>query len=81
MDALGHAAGAPIVEDKLRGASALAQRFGGSAKPCGAGGGDVAVAFFLEEATADAFETACQRLGLQPIDVAWGARGVHADGR
>ena len=78
MGLLGHAAGAPIVDERLGRASALAHRFLGSAKPCGAGGGDVAIAFFLEPDAASGFELACKDEGLHPIDVSWGATGVQA---
>ena len=77
MASLGDAAGVPIVEERLRTAHALAARFSGSAKPCGAGGGDVAIAFFTNDEAAGAFELACGREGLHPIRVCWGARGVE----
>ena len=77
MARLGHAAGAPIVESRLEQAAELAARFSGSAKPCGAGGGDVAIAFFLDTDAASAFEVACRETGLHPIYVAWGAAGVQ----
>jgi phosphomevalonate kinase len=76
MQALGNAAGAPIVEDRLQSIRKLAERFSGSAKPCGAGGGDVAVAFFVDRSSADRFESACRSAGLHPIEVSWGAIGV-----
>lgn len=76
MQALGNAASAPIVEETLQRVGELARRFSGSAKPCGAGGGDVAVAFFVDQASADRFETACRDAGLRPIEVSWGAPGV-----
>lgn len=78
MASLGKAAGAPIVEARLHAAHALAARFSGSAKPCGAGGGDVAIAFFTDPEAAGAFELACGQEGLHPIEVCWGARGVEA---
>ena len=78
MAELGAAAGAPIVEEKLGLAASLAERFFGSAKPCGAGGGDVAVAFFVDADHAKSFEVACLREGLHPIEVSWGALGVQA---
>lgn len=78
MGALGESAGAPILESRLALASELAARFSGSAKPCGAGGGDVAIAFFREPAAAQSFELACSGEGLHPIDVAWGPEGVRA---
>ena len=78
MGALGDAAGAPIVEARLERAAALAAGFSGSAKPCGAGGGDVAIAFFLDDDAAESFSLACGAEGLHPIDVSWGAAGVEA---
>jgi len=78
MGALGGAAGAPIVDARLGRAGELATRFSGSAKPCGAGGGDVAIAFFLDPDAAKGFEMACKDEGLHPIDVSWGAAGVRA---
>ncbi len=76
LHALGSAAGAPIVEERLQSIRELAQRFSGSAKPCGAGGGDVAVGFFVDHSSADRFESACRDAGLHPIEVSWGAAGV-----
>lgn len=76
MSALGQSAGAPIVEERLDLVARVARRFGGSAKPCGAGGGDVAVAFFLDAESANAFKLACREEGLHPIGVSWGAPGV-----
>lgn len=77
MDALGKAAGAPIVEERLAKTLEVAARFSGSAKPCGAGGGDAAIAFFTDAEAARRFELACQAEGLHPIDVSWGAPGVE----
>jgi phosphomevalonate kinase len=77
LAALGEAAGAPIVEGRLRRAADLAARFAGSAKPSGAGGGDLAVAFFPEESAARSFEAACMNEGLRPIEVSWEATGVQ----
>jgi mevalonate kinase len=78
MGALGRAARAPIVDPRLLRVNELAQRFSGSAKPCGAGGGDVGVAFFTDVGAANEFELACIGEGLHPIDVSWGATGVRA---
>lgn len=77
MGALGDAAGAPILDSSLGRAAELAGRFAGSAKPCGAGGGDVAIAYFVDPDAANAFELACREEGLHPIDVSWGANGVQ----
>lgn len=76
MAALGAASGAPIVEARLRRTSELARRFSGSAKPCGAGGGDVAIAFFTDPEGAERFQLACETEGLHPIGVSWGAPGA-----
>jgi phosphomevalonate kinase len=78
MGALGDAAGAPILDARLGRAAELAGRFSGSAKPCGAGGGDVAIAYFADPDAAKGFELACREEGLHPIDVSWGAAGVQA---
>jgi phosphomevalonate kinase len=78
MRDLGHVAGAPIVDARLQRIADLAASFSGGAKPSGAGGGDVAVAFFTDADTASGFERACQDEGLHPIDVSWGAAGVRA---
>lgn len=78
MGALGDASAAPIVEARLQLAAELAAGFLGSAKPCGAGGGDVAIAFFADPDAANAFELACREEGLHPIDVSWGASGARA---
>jgi phosphomevalonate kinase len=78
MRTLGESAGAPIVDARLGHVGKLAARFSGSAKPSGAGGGDVAVAFFADREAAERFEMACKDEGLHPIDVAWGAAGVRA---
>lgn len=78
MEALGEAAGAPILEEGLRLTAELAAEYSGSAKPCGAGGGDVAIAFFVEPKAAESFELACKDEGLHPIHVSWGASGVQA---
>jgi phosphomevalonate kinase len=78
MGLLGAAAGAPILDARLERTAELAARFSGSAKPCGAGGGDVAIAFFLDPDAAEGFEVACKDEGLHPIDVSWGATGVRA---
>jgi phosphomevalonate kinase len=79
MKALGRAAGAPVVEAKLDAIARAAAREGGAAKPCGAGGGDVAVAFFDEKNAAARFQAACEHAGFHPLDVQWGAAGVRAD--
>lgn len=77
MRALGEAASAPIVESRLEHAARLAAKHGGAAKPCGAGGGDVAIAFFTDTEAGSTFELACREEGLHPIGVSFGAEGVE----
>lgn len=74
MRELGNAAGLPIVTPALAQISALAHRHHGAAKPSGAGGGDVAVAFFADAASRDAFENAC-KAPLRSLNL-----GLHAAG-
>ncbi|MDH5492524.1 MAG: hypothetical protein OEY14_11290, partial [Myxococcales bacterium] len=76
MRALGLAAGAPIVDESLTAIAALARSSGGAAKPSGAGGGDVAVAFFASSADAQRFDAACASRGLARIDMELGVEGV-----
>ncbi len=78
MAALGEAAGAPIVEERLAQIAGLARAAGGAAKPSGAGGGDVAVAFFTGAAETARFEAACRGAGLSLLDLGVGAEGTAA---
>jgi phosphomevalonate kinase len=78
LAALGDAAGAPIVEEQLARIAALAQEHGGAAKPSGAGGGDVAIAFFRTDG-ATAFVAACGAAGLQVLNVPLYAEGLRAE--
>lgn len=79
MRALGEAARAPIVEDRLRTVARLAQQAGGSAKPSGAGGGDVAIAFFVGPDTAAAFERLTTQAGFETLGLTLGAEGPRVD--
>lgn len=78
MAALGEAAAAPIVEDRLRAIARLARDAGGGAKPSGAGGGDVAIAFFGDRAGQERFETGCAAAGFAVLDVTLGGPGATA---
>lgn len=78
MGALGVAAQAPIVNTKLRRVAEWAWWHGGAAKPCGAGGGDLAVAFFLDREAAEGFAAVCENDGFAQVRVEWGAEGVRA---
>ena len=79
MESLGKAASVPIVEGRLQQLMELAERFGGAAKPSGAGGGDVAVALFEDAAALTEFEAAAKAADLVVVDVAWGAEGVRGE--
>jgi phosphomevalonate kinase len=79
MAALGAAAGVSIVTAELARIAELARAHGGSAKPSGAGGGDVAIAFFMNENDAAGFDQACQQAGLDRLDLDLGAAGVRAE--
>lgn len=79
MRALGDAAGAPIVEEHLRAVADLAARCGGAAKPSGAGGGDVAIAFFCDEADAERFDARVADTGFETLRLTLGAPGPRVD--
>ncbi len=79
MKTLGELAGAPIVEYKLDRVAHLAERFGGSSKPSGAGGGDVALALFLDAESRDAFEESCATKDLTPVSLKLGEPGVRIE--
>lgn len=79
MGRLGEAAHVPILTPGLELVADLASRAGGSAKPSGAGGGDVAVAFFDDRDRRIAFETACRDRGLVVLSLALGAEGVRPE--
>lgn len=77
MNALGRLAGAPIVEASLTTLARLAAEAGGAAKPSGAGGGDVAVAFFSMDSGRVAFEKKCRDQGFMVLELALGGPGVR----
>jgi len=72
---LGKAAGVKIVTEAFAQAAALARELGGDAKPSGAGGGDVGVAFFATPEAASLFVRACQP-ALSVLDVTLARSGV-----
>ncbi|NOY92041.1 MAG: hypothetical protein GXP55_12665 [Deltaproteobacteria bacterium] len=80
MEALGRAADAPIVERTLRHVAALAREAGGAAKPSGAGGGDVAIAFFQSVNAAEDFERRCQASEMAILPLRIDSSGVAAEG-
>ena len=79
MDLLGTSAGAPIVDARLSHLAELASRFGGASKPSGAGGGDVAIAFFPNSSYASAFADACASGGMRPLPFGLGDGGVRKE--
>lgn len=76
LEALGKDAGLPIVTPPLRQAADLARSLGGSAKPSGAGGGDVGMAFFADKQGAEAFRARCSDKVLV-LDLGLGATGAY----
>ena len=76
LAALGRDADLPIVTSALDAAAALARELGGAAKPSGAGGGDVGVAFFSDPDSAAAFRLRVPPLNLQILSIITGARGL-----
>ena len=74
---LGTRSGAPIVTPRFEIASDLAINLGGVAKPSGAGGGDVGIAMFSDEASAKVFSSRLDQLGLRVLDVGVDLNGVH----
>lgn len=72
LASMGDAAGAPIVPEELRD-----EVEGVAVIPSGAGGGDV-VLCAGEPAACDACQSLLEGRGMQRLDIALGARGVHA---
>jgi len=69
METLGQAADIPIVTPLLAHAALLAAEVGGAAKPSGAGGGDVGVAFLPDREAADEFRARARDVGLGILDL------------
>jgi phosphomevalonate kinase len=76
LGALGRDADLPIVTPALDAAAALARELGGAAKPSGAGGGDVGIAFFADPDSAAVFRTRVVPLRLRILSIITGARGL-----
>jgi phosphomevalonate kinase len=79
MAALGESCGCPIVTPTLRLVAETARSAGGAAKPSGAGGGDLAVAFFQDREGLDRFLRACKSLGFSPLRLRIGAPGLREE--
>ncbi|HYQ41182.1 MAG TPA: hypothetical protein VER11_04430 [Polyangiaceae bacterium] len=77
LTALGQAAGVSIVTPELAELAQLAIAHGAAFLPAGAGGGDVAY-WVGSSAPPTAFAARARELGLSRVELALGARGVHA---
>jgi phosphomevalonate kinase len=78
MRAFGEHLGVPIVEAETLAIDSLAARHRGRAKPSGAGGGDVAVAFFSREEDATCFDEAARAASLEVLSIEIDAEGPSA---
>jgi phosphomevalonate kinase len=76
MAALGRAADVSIVTPALQHAEKLAEDLGGGAKPSGAGGGDVGVAFLPDRAAAALFATRAGAAGVKILDLSIDEQGA-----
>jgi phosphomevalonate kinase len=65
-----------IWTDPVRAAAALAHDLGGTAKPSGAGGGDVGVAFLTDRGAAATFRERAPHLGLEILNIGPVAHGL-----
>lgn len=79
LDALGRAAAVPIFTPAFVAARDAARELGGTAKPAGAGGGDVGVALFADPTVAAAFALSPPR-GLTVLSAAVDPDGVRRRG-
>jgi phosphomevalonate kinase len=77
LAALDRAAQVPIVTPEVAELDRAAHMVGAAVLPSGAGGGDVVLIIGEQPPHAD-LEASARRLGLAPLDLALGARGVHA---
>jgi mevalonate kinase len=76
LAALGDEIGLPIVTPALAAAAKLAEELGGAAKPSGAGGGDVGVAFLTSHGAAQTFRQRAPHIGLQILSITTAAHGL-----
>ena len=81
MATLGEAIEAPIVEATLDAIATLAEECGGGAKPSGAGGGDVAIAFLPDADAARRFVDRAEDSGFRVLTLELGAEGARVDAR
>jgi mevalonate kinase len=79
LTALGRLMGYPIVTPALEAAAKLAEELGGAAKPSGAGGGDVGVAFLTDGRAAETFRQRAPHIGLEILSIRTGAGGLRRE--
>jgi len=79
LAALGDLIGLPIVTPPVAEAAKLAESLGGAAKPSGAGGGDVGVAFMTDQRAAETFRERAPHLGLEILSIRTGADGLRRE--
>ncbi len=79
LEALGREIGLPVVTPALAAAANLAAELGGAAKPSGAGGGDVGVAFLTDRGAAETFRQRAPHLGLEILSIRTGADGLRRE--
>ncbi|HJZ85338.1 MAG TPA: hypothetical protein VKN99_09225 [Polyangia bacterium] len=79
MRKLGDDCGVAIVTHEHALYMELARRHGGAAKPSGAGGGDISVAFLLDHDQAKALHAAAAHAGLHPLHLALDREGVKSE--
>ena len=79
LAALGRDIEMPIVTPALAEAAKLAESLGGAAKPSGADGGDVGVAFLTDHGAAETFRQRAPHLGLEILSIRTGADGLRRE--
>lgn len=79
MQALGEAAGCEIVTREHAQLAELARRHGGAAKPSGAGGGDLGVAFTVGAEATSALRRDLHAAGLAPLPISAPASGLRLE--
>ncbi len=76
MDHLGRISGAPIITNPIRQLMQLADKTGGTAKPSGAGGGDLIVAVFDQVDNLSRFEKNARENGFFPLSLKLDSEGL-----
>lgn len=79
MEALGRAAGIPVLSNEHRMLKRLAEDAGVSYKPSGAGGGDVGLGFTDDPEAAAVFAARAEAKGFTPLDLRIDPDGVRVD--